>query len=120
MAEHLKPYQFQKGQPKIGGRKPGVRNRISQKFLENLQAEWERSGEAALKIMAVEQPSEFAKLVGSLLPKQQEIDAPSLVVVATGVPRWNDPGSYPNKPPQIPSAAVPALAPREEDSESEN
>ena len=40
MAEHLKAYQFQKGMEKVGGRKPGVRNRISQKFLEDLQREW--------------------------------------------------------------------------------
>jgi hypothetical protein len=98
---------------KIGGRKPGVRNRISHKFLENLHAEWERSGEAALKIMAVEQPSEFAKLVGSLLPKQTEIDAPSLVVVATGVPRHGE--SYAERPPRIPLANVPALAPGEDE-----
>jgi hypothetical protein len=94
MAEHLKSYQFQKGMEKIAGRKPGVRNRIAHKFLEDLQKQWLESGEACLKIMAVEQPSELAKLVGSLLPKQMEVDAPSLIVVATGVPLANDPGPY--------------------------
>src|SRR6516164_7542910 len=112
MAEHLKAYQFQKGMEKVGGRKPGVRNRISQKFLEDLQREWERSGEAVLKIMAVEQPNELAKLVGSLLPRQQEIDAPSLIVVATGVPRAGE--DYRDRAPQIP-AVVPALAPKDDE-----
>src|SRR5215472_9072442 len=83
----IEDYEFQKGREKTGGRAKGTRNKISEAFLKDLHAEWERSGPAVLKIMAVEHPSEFAKLTGTLLPKQQEIDAPSLIVVATGVPR---------------------------------
>ena len=57
MADHLKDYQFQKGDPKRGGRKVGVRNKLSDKFLKDLHNEWQRSGEAALKILAKEDPA---------------------------------------------------------------
>jgi hypothetical protein len=69
---------------------------------------------SALKIMAKEQPSELAKLVGSLCPKQMEVDAPSLIVVATGVPRMGD--VYEPRAPQIPAAnPLPALPVKEGD-----
>ena len=57
MADHLKPYQFQKGMEKIGGRGKGTRNKLSEAFLKDLHAEWERSGAATLKILAVENPA---------------------------------------------------------------
>ena len=64
--------------------------------------------------MAKEQPSELAKLVGSLCPKQMEVDAPSLIVVATGVPRAGE--VYEPKAPQIPTAApLPSLPAHEGD-----
>jgi hypothetical protein len=86
----IENYQFKKGQPKIGGRKPGVRNRIGHRFLKDLQAEWERSGAAALKIMAKEQPSEFAKLTASLLPKEFSDEFPARITIVTGVMRAGD------------------------------
>jgi hypothetical protein len=115
MTDHLTKFQFQKGMEKIGGRKPGVRNRLSHVFLEQLKIEWERSGEAALKIAAVESPVEFCKLVAALLPKQHEVEAPSLIVVATGVPRAGE--YYDSKgAPQVPAAApLPVLPAAEGD-----
>jgi len=59
---------------KLGGRKPGVKNRLSHKFLEDLEAEWERSGPDALKIMAKEDPSGFVKVVAALLPKEFSLE----------------------------------------------
>jgi hypothetical protein len=81
---------FEPGREKTGGRQKGTRNKISEAFLKDLHAEWERSGAATLKIMAMESPSEFAKLTGSLLPKQLDAEMPALIVVRTGVPRAGD------------------------------
>jgi hypothetical protein len=39
-----------------------VRNKLSDKFLKDLHAEWENSGEATLKILAKENPEAFARL----------------------------------------------------------
>ena len=47
---------FQPGREKTGGRKLGVRNKLSERFLRDLHSEWERSGEATLKILAKENP----------------------------------------------------------------
>ena len=72
----IEQYQFQPGREKTGGRKPGVRNRISQRFLEDLQAEWEKSGADTLKILAKENPEALAKLTAGLLPKQFDDEMP--------------------------------------------
>src|SRR5437763_12058452 len=64
---------FQKGMAKLGGRVKGSRNRISEAFLKDLAAEWEQSGQAALKVMAHEEPGNFVKVVAALLPKEFEI-----------------------------------------------
>jgi hypothetical protein len=109
-ADHLKPYAFQKGMEKRGGRQKGVRNRIAHKFLEDLQRQWEESGPAVLKIMAHEQPGDFAKLVGALLPRELENEFPSQITIVTGVVRH---GEVAPITAQIP-AAVPQGGPGEE------
>jgi len=108
-------YQFQKGREKTGGRAKGTRNKISEAFLKDLHAEWERSGQATLKILAVEQPAAFAHLVAKILPQAFDDEMPAVIRIITGVPRAGDLEPYPNRPPQIPPAAVPAIAPREDD-----
>ena len=92
-------FQFKKGMEKVpgSGRKPGVRNRIGQKFLEDLQSEWERSGPAVLKILAVENPEALAKLAAGLLPREHDIEGPAMFIVNTGVPRSEN-GIVPAKP----------------------
>jgi hypothetical protein len=64
---------FQKGQAKIGGRAKGARNKISQAFLDALAADFEQHGEAAIKLMRLEKPAEYIKVVASILPKEFEI-----------------------------------------------
>ena len=108
MVEHLRPYQFQKGMEKTGGRAKGTRNKISEAFLKDLHAEWERSGQATLKILAVEQPAAFAHLVAKVLPQAFDDEMPAVIRIITGVPRHGDIEHYPDRPPQIP-AAVPSL-----------
>jgi hypothetical protein len=96
-------HQFQKGREKTpgSGRKIGVRNKLSDKFLKDLHAEWERSGEAALKILAKEDPASFAKLALGVLPKELDHDGlPPVIVVNTGVDRG--PSALPAPPAALP------------------
>jgi hypothetical protein len=72
------------------GRKPGVRNRIAHKFLEDLQAEWERSGADCLKIMAKEDPGGLAKIVAGLLPREFSDEFPTQITIVTGVVRHGE------------------------------
>ena len=102
---------FEKGREKTGGRQKGTRNKISEAFLKDLHAEWEKSGPATLKILAVENPGVFAGLVAKVLPTAFDDEIPPVVRIITGVPRAGDL----ERPPQIPPAAVPALAPREDE-----
>jgi hypothetical protein len=98
MAEHLKPYQFQKGMEKIGGRQKGTRNKISEAFLKDLHAEWERSGQATLRILAVEQPAAFAHLVAKILPQAFDDEFPAVIRIVTGVPRAGEDYQPPGSP----------------------
>jgi len=106
MAEHLKPYQFQKGMEKIGGRGKGTRNKLSEAFLKDLHAEWERSGVATLKILAVENPGMFAALVAKVLPTAFDDEMPPVVRIITGVPRAGERDYLDRTPraPQLPPA----------------
>ena len=115
MAEHLKPYQFQKGMEKIGGRQKGVRNKLSEAFLKDLHAEWERSGAGVLKILTIENPAVFAAITAKVIPTAFDNEHPATVHIVTGVVRHGE--DYLDRPrtPQIPAAAVPALAPREDE-----
>jgi hypothetical protein len=113
MAEHLKPYRFQPGMQKIGGRKVGTRNKLSEAFLRDLHEEWERSGRAALKILAVENPAMLAGLVAKVIPQAFDADMPATLHIITGVVRH---GEVYDRTPQIPPAApFPVLPVKEGD-----
>jgi hypothetical protein len=103
MVEHLRPYQFQKGMEKTGGRARGTRNKISEAFLKDLHDEWQRSGQATLRILAVEQPAAFAHLVAKILPQAFDDEFPAVVRIITGVPRHDE--DYPALPPRSPEIA---------------
>jgi hypothetical protein len=64
---------FEKGRTKTGGRAKGARNKISTAFLEALAKDFEEHGEAAIKIMRVEKPSEYVRMIASILPREFEI-----------------------------------------------
>jgi hypothetical protein len=53
-----------------GGRKRGARNRLSEAFLEDLQALWERQGEAVLERAARENPVAMTKIIAGILPRE--------------------------------------------------
>jgi hypothetical protein len=57
------------------GRTHGARNKLQRKFLEDLQAEWEKSGADALRIMAKEEPSKFVQTVAALMPREVQLEA---------------------------------------------
>jgi hypothetical protein len=78
------------------------RERLSEAFLKDLHAEWERSGQAALKILAVENPAMLAGLVAKVIPQAFDSDTPAVLHIITGVPRHGDLEHYPNRAPQIP------------------
>jgi hypothetical protein len=61
---------FQKGQ---GGRMKGSRNLLSKAFIDALAKEFQEHGAEAIRIVRIERPHEFLKVVASLLPKEFEI-----------------------------------------------
>ena len=58
----------QSGNPK--GRPKGSRNKLSEKFFQDLCDVWEAFGKPALETMAMLYPVEFVRLVASLMPKE--------------------------------------------------
>jgi hypothetical protein len=64
---------FERGRAKTGGRAKGARNKISTAFLEALAKDFEEHGETAIKIMRIERPAEYVKVIASILPKEFEI-----------------------------------------------
>ena len=64
---------FEKGHPRMGGRRKGTRDRISTALLEAIAADFEEFGADAVKIARVERPVEYLRVVASLLPKEFEI-----------------------------------------------
>src|SRR5438067_11430925 len=73
---------FEKTRPKTGGRRPGTRNRLSQEFLVVLLAEFEAHGAEAVRICRTERPSDFVKIVASLLPREIDIQDNTLADVS--------------------------------------
>jgi hypothetical protein len=66
--------RFMPGHKSIGGRKPGVRNKLSESFLADLHAEWKKSGKKVLARVAETEPATFLKCVSSVLPRVMEVD----------------------------------------------
>ena len=64
---------FELGRPKTGGRVKGARNKLSMAFVEALAKEFEEHGEEAIRICRVERPTEFIKIIASIMPKEFEI-----------------------------------------------
>ena len=52
------------------GRPKGSKNKISEKFLENLYENWERHGVKALDKAAEIDPMQYVKMVASLVPRE--------------------------------------------------
>jgi len=52
------------------GRRRGSKNRLTGKFIAALAKEFEEHGEAAIRIVRVEEPATFLKLIAHLVPKE--------------------------------------------------
>ena len=52
------------------GRPKGAKNKISEKFLENLYENWEKHGVDALEKAAESDPMPYVKMVASLVPRE--------------------------------------------------
>jgi hypothetical protein len=57
-----------------GGRKIGSRNKLTTEFLDDVYAKWQTDGKAVLDAVCRDKPHEFLKLVGTLMPKEIDID----------------------------------------------
>jgi hypothetical protein len=53
-----------------GGRPLGSRTKLCKRLLEDLFADWQEGGQAAIKMMRVENPSGYCKMMASILPKE--------------------------------------------------
>jgi hypothetical protein len=56
--------------PGSGGRTAGSRNRLQHDFVEKLQADFAEHGEGVIRIVRVEKPVEYLKVVAAILPKE--------------------------------------------------
>ena len=66
--------KFVAGHTVRGGRPAGARTKLNTSFLEDLLAEWREHGRGTLRIMRMEEPAAFARLVASTLPKEFTIE----------------------------------------------
>jgi hypothetical protein len=57
-----------------GGRPRGARNKLAADFLKDLHADWLEHGVAAIKIMRIERPREYVKVVAAILPRDLSIE----------------------------------------------
>lgn len=52
------------------GKPPGARNRLQGKFLKALHDDFEKEGEGVIKIVRMEKPVEYLRIIASVLPKE--------------------------------------------------
>lgn len=64
--------QFKKGNPGGPGRPKGSRHKLCEDFINALSKEFEQHGVAAIEKVREENPEEFLKVVGRLVPKEVE------------------------------------------------
>jgi hypothetical protein len=65
--------RFQKGNNASngrGGRPLGSRTKLCKRLLEDLAADWAEGGIAAIRMMRIENPSGYCKMMASILPKE--------------------------------------------------
>ena len=62
--------RFVRGHRRMGGRKVGARNRLSERFLDDLRIVWVKGGRQSLEKTIKEDPIAIAKIVASLFPKE--------------------------------------------------
>ena len=58
---------FKKGS---GGRVAGSRNKLQHMFVEDLAKDWEVHGAGVIRIVRIEEPASYMRIVASVLPKE--------------------------------------------------
>jgi hypothetical protein len=56
------------------GRPKGSRNKVSEKLLEALATDFDDHGKEVIEKVRADRPADYLKIVGSLVPKQMEIE----------------------------------------------
>lgn len=72
------------------GRPVGSRSRLGEQFLLDLRDAWSRHGPTALARCAEEEPSQFCRIVASLLPKDININPTAEIEVADFAARFRN------------------------------
>ena len=57
-----------------GGRKPGSRNKLSESFVADVHASWEKHGAEVLERVAREEPGTYLRTIAALMPKDVRLD----------------------------------------------
>jgi hypothetical protein len=57
-----------------GGRPAGSRTKLTKRLLDDLLADWEEHGQAAIKMMRKQDPSGYCKMVVSTLPRELTVE----------------------------------------------
>lgn len=65
--------QFVVGHAGLGGRPKGSRNKLGERFLEDLHTKWKKHGRDVLERVIKDDPAAFLRTVAMVLPK--ELDA---------------------------------------------
>ena len=64
-------HQFKPGNP---GRPKGSRNKLGEAFLEDMLADWEANGPAAIREVRETKPDAYLKVVASILPRDLNVN----------------------------------------------
>ena len=65
-----------------GCRPLGSRNKLCKRLLEDLFADWQEGGQAAIKMMRIERPAEYVRVMCSILPKEMLFETGSVSELA--------------------------------------
>lgn len=80
MADKPKPAKdnetgrFLAGNSGNGGRPKGSRNKLGEAFIEDMLADWEANGPAAIRQVREEKPDAYLKVVASILPRDLNVN----------------------------------------------
>lgn len=62
---------FEPGNP---GRPKGARNKLQERFVEDIYEAWQDKGAAAIDAMIADKPGDFVKVVAGLMPKEATLN----------------------------------------------
>ena len=54
----------------LQGRPKGSRNKLCRAVLDDLLADWAENGPAAIRLMRIEKPNEYVKMMAAILPRE--------------------------------------------------